>query len=39
MFIHPSNSGRLKRQNRILKIPTRDGMALVFYKGPEESAC
>ena len=25
--------------NRILKIPTRDGMALVFYKGPEEPAC
>ena len=38
MFIHPSNSGRLKRQNRILKIPTRDGMALV-YKSREEPAC
>src|SRR5919109_3584209 len=24
--------------NRILKIPTGDGMALVFYKSPEESA-
>src|SRR3982751_1322329 len=24
--------------NRILKIPTGDGMALVFYKSPEEPA-
>src|SRR4030095_3090826 len=24
--------------NRILKIPTRDGMALVFYKSPEDPA-
>jgi TolB-like protein/Flp pilus assembly protein TadD len=29
---------KAKAANRILKIPTGDGMALVFYKSPEEPA-
>src|SRR5262245_39066337 len=29
---------RAEAANRILKIPTGDGMALVFYKSPEEPA-
>src|ERR1700757_5247153 len=30
--------GKAETANRILKIPTGDGMALVFYKSPEEPA-
>lgn len=30
--------GEAEAANRILKIPTGDGMALVFYKSPEEPA-
>ena len=29
---------KAEEANRILKIPTGDGMALVFYKSPEEPA-
>src|SRR2546427_6857397 len=29
---------KVEAANRILKIPTGDGMALVFYKSPEEPA-
>src|SRR5580765_8029986 len=29
---------KAKAANRILKIPTGDGMALLFYKSPEEPA-
>jgi len=30
--------GKAEAANRIIKIPTGDGMALVFYKSPEEPA-
>jgi hypothetical protein len=37
LFACPSNS-KAEAANRILKIPTGDGMALVFYRSPEEPA-